>query len=148
MYIDKLSEFADDVAIGAGTGRRLVGDVYSLGANTIDPGHGSSPFIVIQASEDFASAGAATVEIELVSDDAAAIATDGSATVHFSTGARDHSQIVKGDYLAVFKLPQGEYEPYLGVIANVGTAALTAGKINAFMTLHEPSWRAYPDGQK
>jgi hypothetical protein len=31
------------------------------------------------------------------------------------------------------------YEQFLGILQNVGTAALTAGKINAFLTLDPPA---------
>jgi len=40
------------------------------------------------------------------------------------------------------------YERYLGVIQNVGTAALTAGAINAFLTLDPRGYKAYADNVK
>jgi len=46
----------------------------------------------------------------------------------------------------VQKLPRGTYERYLGIWCTVATAALTAGKVNAFLTCDPPSWTPLPDG--
>ena len=37
------------------------------------------------------------------------------------------------------------YERYLGIQQNVGTAALTAGAINAFLTFDPKGWKSVPD---
>ncbi|THF64317.1 Bbp16 family capsid cement protein [Pseudothauera rhizosphaerae] len=146
MIIDERNEFADATALStAGTGRALVGDVIDLGAVPGDIGNGEDLYLVIQVDTAVTSGGSATVAFELVSDEQAAIAADGSATVHFATGAIPKASLVAGYVAAAVKLPLGTYERYLGVIANVGTAALTAGKINAFLTPEVAKWQAYAD---
>jgi hypothetical protein len=146
MILDERNEFADATAIGASTGRRLVGDVIDLGAATRDIGNGAPLYLVIQVDTAVTSDGSATVTFELASDAGAEIATDGGATVHFATGAIPKATLVAGYTAVAVALPMGTYERYLGVIANVGTAALTAGKINAFLTHDVSKWTAYADG--
>lgn len=144
MIIDSRGEFADAETLATATGRALVGDVVDLGAASRDVGEGETLYLVVQVDTAVTSAGSATVDFELVSDDAAAIATDGSATVHASTGAIGKADLTAG-YQRAIALPQGTYERYLGVISNVGTAALTAGKVNAFLTKNPKGWTAYAD---
>lgn len=145
MIIDSRAEFADATALGtSGTGRQLVGDVVDLGV-TRDIGDGAQMYLVIQVDTAVTSAGAATVTFEVSSDNAAAIATDGSATVHAATAAIPKATLVAG-YEEVIALPRGNlYEQFVGIVANVGTAALTAGKINAFITPDPSTYRTYAD---
>lgn len=146
MILAKTEEFADATALGtSGTGRALVGDVINLGGANRDIGNGEPAYLVIQVDTDVTSGGAATVSFELASDAQAAIAVDGSATVHFATAAIPKATLVAGYQVCCIALPLGTYEQYLGIIQNVGTAALTAGKINAFITKDPTGWRAYPD---
>jgi len=144
MILDERTEFADATALStAGTGRALVGDVIDTnndGVNFID-----NLWLEIQIDTSVTSAGAATVSFELVSDAGAAIATDGSASLHFASAAIGKATLVAGYEAVCVQLPKGVYERYLGVIANVGTAALTAGKINAFLTPNPSAIKAFPD---
>jgi hypothetical protein len=147
MILDERNEFADATALStAATGRALVGDVIDLGAASRDIGNGAPLYLVIQVDTAVTSDGSATVSFELASDAGASIATDGSATVHFATGAIPKATLVAGYTAVAVALPMGTYERYLGVIANVGTAALTAGKVNAFLTHDVSKWTAYADG--
>jgi hypothetical protein len=146
MIIDKLNEFADATALStSGTGRALVGNVIDLGSTARDIGVGEDLYLVVQVDTAVTSGGAATVSFELASDAQAAIAADGTATVHFASAAIAKATLVAGYMVAAVKLPAGEYERYLGVLQNVGTAALTAGKVNAFLTTDISKWRAYAD---
>lgn len=151
MWMDKRTEFADAVAIGTGTGRRLVGNVIDL-ENQRDIGASSNIWLVIQLQTAMTSGGSATVQFELASDAQAAIATDGSATVHATSESFAYNAVAAGDNLMQIILPLERtgkpYERYLGILANVGTAALTAGSINAFLTLQPPVQKAYPDGAR
>jgi len=146
MILDERTEIADALALGtSGTGRQLVGDQIDLGDAVRDVGTGYPLYVVIQVDTAVTSGGNATVDFEIVSDNAAAIAVDGSATNHASTGAIAKATLVAG-YKTVIALPQGnDYEQFLGVVANVGTAALTAGKVNVFLTQEPSAWRAYAD---
>lgn len=148
MILDEYNEFADATSMStAATGRALVGDVIDLGsAPTLkDIGNGEPLYLVLQVDTSFTSGGAATVSFELASDAAAAIATDGSASVHFATAAIPVATLVAGYVAAIVALPMGSYERYLGILQNVGTAALTAGKLNAFLTADPSKWTALPN---
>lgn len=142
--LDERTEFADATALStAGTGRALVGDVIdsSVARNVAN---GRPLYLVIQVTTAVTSAGAATVSFEFVSDAQAAIAVDGTASMHFASAAIPKATLVAGYKAVVIALPlEGvAYERYLGVIANVGTAALTAGAINAFLTTDPNRWKA------
>jgi len=146
MIIDSLLEFCDAEALTAGTGRQLVGDVIDLGATPQDLGDGETLYLVLQPATVI-SGSSSTISFELASDAAAAIATNGTATVHVLTPAIAEATLVAG-YTRVFALPSGqnnEYERYLGIIANVGVATVT-GAINAFLTKDVSRIKMYPDG--
>lgn len=146
MIFSEREEFCDATALStSGTGLALVGDVMDLGVAR-DIGAGEPMYLVIQVDTAVTSAGAATVQFSLASDAQAAIATDGSATIHVSSQAIGKATLTAG-YQIVLPVPPENpaYERYLGILQNVGTAALTAGKINAFLT-HDPRvWKAYAD---
>lgn len=147
MILDERNEFADATALStAATGRALVGDVIDLGGTSQDVGNGQPLYLVIQVDTDVTSGGSATVSFELASDASASIATDGSATVHAVTAAIPKASLVAGYVVAAVALPIGTYERYLGILQNVGTAALTAGKVNAFLTTNVAKWVATADG--
>ncbi len=148
MFLDERTEFADATALStSGTGRALLGDVIDLGVGR-DIGQWGVPlYLVVQVTTAVTSAGAATVTFELVSDAAAAIATDGSASLHYASAAIGKATLVAGYEAVKVPVPMENpaYERYLGVITNIGTAALTAGAVNAFLTQRPSGWKAYPD---
>ena len=147
MILDERSEFADDLAIPTATGRAVFGDVIDLGAIGRDIGVGVPVYFVVQITTTVTSGGAATVAFELVSDAQAALATDGTATLHFSSGPLALAALTARAPVVAVGIPQGgpSYERYLGVLANVGTAALTAGKANAFLTRDYARVKSYAD---
>jgi hypothetical protein len=142
MILDERSEFADATALStAATGLALVGDVIDLGTDGINEVDGLDFYVTVDTA--VTSGGSATVEFQLVSDAQAAIAVDGSATVHYKSAAVPKATLVAGYTVVNIKLPKGQYERYLGILQNVGTAALTAGKINSGLTPLDPSWKAF-----
>lgn len=148
MIFDELTEFADATALGtSGTGLALVGDVIDLGAASRDIGVGKPLYVVIQVDTAVGSSSTASVAFVLASDAQAAIATDGSATVHVQTASITKGSLVAG-YTFIVPLPQGQpaYERYLGILQDVSTTALNAGKINAFLTSDPTNWKAYAEG--
>lgn len=148
MILSELDEFCDATALDtAGTGLALIGDVIDLSVAR-DIGVGEAVYLVIEVDTAVTSGGAATVEFDLASDAQAAIATDGSATIHAKSNAIPKATLVAGYVAFVIALPMegAAYERYLGILQNVGTAALTAGKINAFLTCDVARWKAYADG--
>jgi hypothetical protein len=151
MILDELLEFADaSDTIQASAGRALLGDVVDLGATPQDYGLGEPMYLVIQVDEAIDSAGdAATVQFIVASDAQAAIATDGSASEHAATEVFAEATLVAG-FRQTIPLPIGDgvpYERYLGVLALIGTEAVTGGTVSAFLTKDPSRWRSYPDGQ-
>lgn len=143
MILDSRNQFADATALStAATGLALVGDVIDLGTDGINDVE--EVYLVVQVDTAVTSAGSATVEFQLASDAQAAIATDGSASVHFKSVAIPKATLVAGYTAVQVELPKGQYERYLGILQNVGTAALTAGKINAFLTNTPVTAKAFP----
>lgn len=144
MILDERNEFCDATALNTGAaGSYLVGDVIPLGSDGVNVG--PDLYLVIQVSTAVTSGGAATVQFHLASDAQAAIAADGSASYHWSSSAIPKATLVAGYTMAV-RLPNGTYEGYLGVLQTTGTAALTAGAINAFLTPDAAKWKAFADG--
>lgn len=151
MILDERGEFADATALNTGAaGSYLIGDVIDLsnaygftnGQNVNDL---DNVFLVIQVDTTATSGGSATVQFTLASDAQAAIATDGSATVHWQSGAIPVATLAAGYTVVQVALPHGFplYERYLGILQTTAVAALTAGKINAFLTMHPANWRSY-----
>lgn len=152
MILDERSEFADATLVAAAAGTALIGDVIDLGIASRDIGNGQDMFFGITVDTEIITDGSAgTVRFQLVSDAQAAIATDGSATVHLDTGtfatgaAASNPLLLPGKVLFFGGVPlQGRpYERYLGVLAITATTTTTAGRINAFMTIDKFGWKAY-----
>lgn len=155
MIMDDYLEFADAVSVAAAAGTALIGDVIDLGSVHRDIGNGKQVWLVISTDTEIITGGTAgTVKFQLVSDAQAAIATDGSATVHIDTGtfvtddaAANDSQLNAGQYIYIGPVPmEGKvYERYLGILCVTATTTTTAGKINAFLTYDPPTKDpAYP----
>jgi hypothetical protein len=148
MILDKRTEFCDATALNTGgAGTYLIGSQIDLMATGLDVGAGEPIYLVINIDTAVDSAADNTTQdFILASDSTAAIATDGSATVHFRTGALAQTAIdAAGDIVAVIALPMGTYERYLGILHTTAVAAATAGKINAFLTKDVSRWKAYAD---
>ncbi|HSX72376.1 MAG TPA: hypothetical protein VLF16_15700 [Pseudomonas sp.] len=139
MILGERTEFADNLSLNTGAaGTYNLGDQIDTGPNQRDLGVGNDLVLVIQASEDITAGSAGTVSLQLVSDSTPTPATDGSQTIHARTAsfATSTTPIKAGTVLATMALPLegGAYERYLGIQQVTGTAAITAGKINAFLT--------------
>lgn len=153
MILDSRNEFCDAVALNTGAaGSYLLGNQIDLGAAPAPGpmGHGDALYLVIAVDTGITAGSAGTVSFSLASDASAAIATNGTATVHFTTAAfvtgtgTGTTTLKPGTVLAVVALPRAfNYERYLGILQTTGTAAITAGKINAFLTTDPTGWAAY-----
>ncbi|MGP1254932.1 MAG: Bbp16 family capsid cement protein [Kiloniellales bacterium] len=157
MIIDERTEFCDATSVAAAAGTALVGDVIDLGTAGRDVGNGQPIYLVMTVDTSIITGGVAgTIRFALASDAQAAIATDGSATVHFETGdfVTDDdalNALDAGDVIAVVALPLNSvatYERYLGILATIGTTTVTEGAINAFLTTQPYGWQAYADGDR
>lgn len=153
MILDERSEFCDATSVAAAAGTALVGDVIDLQATGIDLGE-VDLWLIIQCTTAIITGGTAgTVQFALASDAQAAIATDGSATVHYLTGefVTDDAALNDlniGDEIAAVKLPAGDYERYLGILVITGTTTSTAGAINAFLTPNRAKVKHYADASQ
>lgn len=146
MILDERNEFCDATALNTGVAATyLIGDVIDLGSTSQDVGAGEDLYCVIQVDTAATSGGAATGNFKLASDAQAAIATDGTATEHLASGAIAVADLTAGKLVMAAKIPAGTYERYLGILQVTGTAAFTAGKVNAFLTKDISKWTAYPD---
>ena len=147
MILDERTEFCDATALStSGTGLAAVGDVVDLEVAR-DIGNGQPVYLVLQVTTAVTSGGAATVAFQLVSDASGTLAADGTETLHFESDAIAKTTLVAG-YTLVIPVQLGgsnAYERYLGIQQNVGTAALTAGAINAFLTCDPHGWTAAAD---
>jgi hypothetical protein len=143
MIMDERTEFCDATALNTGgAGTYLLGDVIDTGGdglNDVD-----ELYLVIQVDTTATSGGSATGVFSLASDAQAAIATDGSATIHAASRAIPVASLVAGTNILVVELPKGTYERYIGILQTTAVAAFTAGKINAFLTPVKPTWKAFP----
>ena len=154
MILDERLEFADATSVAASAGTALIGDVIDL-ETARDIGAGEPIYLVIQVDTAIITGGAAgTVKFQLASDAQAAIATNGSATVHYdtgtiATGAAGSGLTAAGATIAAIALPMegNAYEQYLGILCVTATTTTTAGAINAFLTTDVSKWKAYADGQ-
>ena len=146
MIIDKLNEFADNLVVPTAVGNNNVGDVIDLGGPGRDIGQSSENlFLVIIITATFTSGTSSNIAFELVSDDNDALS---SPTVHGQTPTFDESALVAGSKIVVPAPAGGDlsaYERYLGVRAVISGAAITAGRIDAFLTHDAGHWKSYPD---
>jgi hypothetical protein len=152
MILDERLEFADAVSVAAVAGTALLGDVIDLGETTSDVGQGQPIYLTISVDTSIITGGAAgTVQFALVSDAQAAIAVDGTATVHWTSKAfvtdDDALNELDAGYRIMVPLPSGNplYERYLGLLVITATTTTTAGAISAGLTYDNAGWRAYPD---
>lgn len=151
MILDKRLEFADALAINTGAAATyLLGDVVDLNpaaqppANQVrDIGRGEEVFFVATVDTALLSA-TGTFTLQLITDDNSAMA---SPAVIWSSSAMAQAALGVGVVIAAVALPiEGvAYERYLGIQQITGTAAFTAGKINAFLTNDVARWKAYKD---
>lgn len=152
MILDERTEFADATALDTGAaGTYNIGDVVdtrgSAGVNpnaTRDLGVSADLWLIVRAAADATSGGSATLQVRLVSDDSATPSTT-TATVHAVSPAIAVADIKAGTTILATKLPSGSYERYLGIQQITGTAAFTAGAIDAFLTNDPNLWRHYAD---
>ena len=151
MILDERNEFADAVSVAAVASTALIGDVMDLGTsgvNMVD-----QMYLVIQTDTEIITGGTAgTIQFHLVSDSLATLgaAVVADCTTHVATAilvtddaAANSTQLNAGEYIYVGALPRGVYERYLGILCTIVTTTVTAGKVNAFLTVNPPAWKAF-----
>lgn len=153
--LDERCEFADNVDIAAAAGTALIGDQIDIEVLRDMGSHGQPVFLVISVDTEVITGGTAgVVRFVLASDATAAIATDGTATEHFTShdfitddAAVNAAQLSAGSFPVVVSLPiEGvPYERYLGILVVTTTTTTTDGNISAYLTLSPPTTRKVYD---
>ncbi len=142
MIIDKQARFDWDDAI---TVTRVSTNTIDLATTNIDLGQLDSLWLVILATAAFTAAGAATLTVDLVDDDNAALSSP--ATLLTLANAVGKASLIAGYTIFKGRLPLGKItQRYLGLNYTVATGPMTAGTVRAFLTPNVDAQFAYPKG--
>lgn len=148
MIIDELGEFCDATALntGAADANYFIGSAVDSVA-VRDLGNGQPVYCVITVDTEVdSSSDGASVEFMLRSDDSSTIHATTS-TIHASTGAIAEASLTQGASFSLVLPVEGvAYERYIGIVQRTTGEAVTAGKVNAFLTIDPYGWKAYPEG--
>lgn len=142
MILDERTEFCDATALNTGAaGSYLIGDVLDTSIAR-DLGGDKALYLVVTVDTAATSGGSATLQVNLVTDDNASLS---SPTTVVSSAAVAVASLTAGKTVMAVQLPMEgtAYERYLGIQQVTGTAAFTAGKVNAFLTTDVARWKAY-----
>lgn len=121
-----------------GTAGTVPAGFQARGTPKHDLGAGSRrPMLIVQVDQTFTSAGAATLKVQLITDDAAALS---SPTILQSSEVIALATLVAG-YRFRLAIPEGVLERYLGVQYVIGTATTTAGKCSAWLGSEADTWK-------
>ena len=149
MILDERNEFCDATSLNTGAaGTYNIGDVIDLGVARNLGGDQALYLVVTVDTGITVAASTGTVQFQLVSDGTDTIATNGTQSIHAISKAHATSTaaIAAGSVLMAVQVPlEGStaYERYLSVQQVTGTTAITAGKVNAFLTTDVAAWKAY-----
>lgn len=144
MIQDSRSSFGYPTPLNIAMGTSRLGDVIDLAHSGFDA---SDLYVVISVRTAAASSGAALTTFSIVSDSTSTLAVDGSATCHLATGPIPVGQLTAGARIAAFKLPEGRYERYLGVLQTTTGAPLSAGVVDMFLTPDPSAPHRYADAR-
>jgi hypothetical protein len=147
MILDKQNMFSEAQAVTA-LGNTLSTNTIDLGvAGTpvvggliTDVGRGGNVEVVAQVVTAFTSGGAATLQVQLVMADDAALTSN--LTVLDETAAIALASLVAGYQFRMGTIPGGVTKRYLGIRYIVGTAVMTAGAVTAGLAKDRPSAQA------
>lgn len=142
MILDERTEFCDATALNTGAaGSYLIGDVVDTSVAR-DLGGDKALYLVVTVDTTATSGGSATGTFNLVTDDNASLTSPATLV---SSKAWAVADMTAGKTLMAVQLPMEgtAYERYIGIQQVTGTAAFTAGKVNAFLTTDVARWKAY-----
>lgn len=146
MIIDKQLQLADGTWAPTATGDNIspnVIDCGPMGGNSSrDLGEGGELYLVITVKTAVASAGAATVDFQVVTDSSAGM---GTKSVLIGTEPIAKTALTAGKQIKI-KMPIGGYKQYVALNANIGTAVLTAGAFEAEIVKNYSSNVSYASG--
>ena len=129
MILDNQTLFSDDQAVTATAASTNIIDLGPINQGIRrDIGPGTPIPIVIQATSDFAAAGAATVTVSVQVDDNSAFS---SPKTVISSAAVAVADLKAGYQVKLDYIPRGTDERYLRLNYAVATGPFTAGTIKA-----------------
>ncbi len=141
MILDTQEQFSSAQSIVAAAGDVVSTNVYDTGA-AADVGIGEEMYIVAKTIAAVTSGGAATVQVVLQTDDNVSFTTP----VEFPlTGALALAALGANTELVKQRLPIG-LERYIRVVYRIGTAATTAGTVDAFLVKDVQANKPYASG--
>lgn len=140
MILSAEDLFSDDQDLAQTAAAYDSTNIIKLPANSA---HGNPLRILVQVTETFTSAGAATLAIDLETDDNEAMA---SATDLVSIAAIGKATLVAGYKFYINFVPRGD-EGFLRLEYTIGTATTTAGKITAGIIFDDQTSKStFPSG--
>lgn len=143
MYLDRRIEFRNgSVVMNVGNQLMPSSDVIDLTAITGNRniGAGEDLVLVIAVTTSFVGA-SATVQFDLATGTNDTLSA--GRVVHLSTGPLTVASLTAGRILT-YKLPDADYQRYMGIWQTVATANLTAGAVVAGIATITPAFKAYP----
>ena len=145
MIIDSSLEMCDATAAALNTGDGItkVGnavDIHPLFSDnaTVDLSAGEQLYLVIEVTTLFAGGTNASYKIDLTTSTEAALSGGTTANI-WTTGSLTMASWTAGTRYIV-SLPEADYHRYLGLRGTAGTANVTSGNINAFITKDVSNW--------
>lgn len=147
MILDESLEFCDATALNTGAaGTYNIGDIIDIGTARNIGGNRALYLVVTCAVGIKVASGAGKLAFQLVSDGTDTISTS-TQSVHARSGdwATSTTEIPVGTVLFAMQLPiEGvPYERYLALQQITTTTAISAGAVNAFLTMDVAKWVAY-----
>jgi hypothetical protein len=155
MLLDKQLTFSDQQSLAVAAGAVLSTNTVDLrptgtnpaGNNTVVPGatagvtltpindvaRGQQLEPLVQITEAFASGGAATLTVEIITADDAALTTN--VTSRATTGALALATLILGRQLNL-AIPPGVTQRYMGMRYTIAAAAMTSGRITAGLVVN------------
>lgn len=148
MIIDTQEQFSSGQTLIVGTGDTVSTNILDTNPTGIpatpqnhDEGVGEEVFLNVRIGTAVASA-TGTLELVLQTDDNSSFSSPTEFPLNAALGAASYPA---NTFVYRGRLPIG-LERYLRVVYRVGTAALTAGTVDAFLTKDTQAQRAYASG--
>lgn len=141
MLLDKQNMFSDQQALAVAAGSVLSTNTIDLrpattggphGTPPSDYGMGNTPEVMAQITEAFTSAGAATLQVQVITADDAALTSN--VTIHNQTRTYALAELTLGRRFPL-AIKAGIAQRYMGLRYVIGTATTTAGKVSAGFAL-------------
>jgi hypothetical protein len=142
MILDIQEQFSSAQSIVSAAGDVVSTNIYDTGA-AADVGVGEEIYLVTRLGAAVTSGGAATVQVVLQTADDAAFSTN--LTEFPQSGALALAALTANTEISKQRLPIG-LRRYLRVVYRIGTAATTAGTVDAFLVKDVQANKPYASG--